>query len=57
MANSKAGRSFEELSSTKTNLKRTIGVFGGISVAGGMMIGSGMCYAEMGCMMPRAAAA
>lgn len=87
MATQNTGRSFEELTSAKTNLKRTIGVFGGISVVGGMMIGSaifytsayvldyaggnimlsiiawivagllclgsGMCYAEMGSLMPQ----
>lgn len=87
MATQNKGRSFEELTSAKTNLKRTIGVFGGISVVGGMMIGSaifytsayvldyaggnimlsiiawivagllclgsGMCYAEMGSLMPQ----
>lgn len=82
-----AGR-IAELTTDKTDFKREIGVFGGVSVIGGIMIGSGifylgayvlqrtgmnsglalicwivagiislfggLCYAELGCAMPRA---
>lgn len=78
----------QELSSEKTELKREVGLFGGISVLAGIMIGSGIfyiggivlqragmslglallvwvvgglitlmsgiCYAELGAMMPKA---
>ena len=34
----------QELSSEKTEFKREIGVFGGVSIIGGIMIGSGIFY-------------
>ena len=33
-----------ELTSEKTEFKREIGVFGGVSIIGGIMIGSGIFY-------------
>ena len=78
----------QALASEKTELKREVGLFGGVSVLGGIMIGSGIfylgsivlqrsgmsmglallvwalgglvvlfsgiCYAELGAMMPKA---
>ena len=34
----------QELSSERTEFKREIGVFGGVSIIGGIMIGSGIFY-------------